>query len=404
MHSKSHTQPEGLSGKRSQSASGKAGTEPGSKKNAGKKGHQEGAQQWRQKSKESTSNKDNSAENRRKPKKQEYVPKQSGVSKGKEEVPLTEANLSQHNAGHASNNNNNSNSEGRKSPRGQSDAASIASSLAKTQDEVDAVLDSALDFYDELAARMESIEAKLEKPDPLVVDRFDCPQETLYYEKSVPIKPQITRAAKFATKLVAGMAGAHVLKVLLMRGAPSSVFELGRQLWKHCSVKFLVPQLALAAAASLLVHPIEHTETLTISPPLEPEKKDLRTDLSSLSDVKHNDSMPCHASFSTRFLGVKPSLRPFKFNAFHEDTSVYVSRELVAQMLDQQVCRLTSTADNTFTRIDSSIGSLQTVNFDRYKSLKQQFVKQHSAIAANFIFSCERDRLGGVPFPRPSNL
>jgi hypothetical protein len=86
----------------------------------------------------------------------------------------------------------------------------------------------------------------------------------------------------------------------------------------------------------------------------------------------------------------------------HKRTQMIVSAELLMQVLSQPVCKLNALEETTWLRINQTLTSLHTVNEDKRLVLTEQMMqKQETAVAANFIFKCEVQRLRNVPFPRP---
>jgi hypothetical protein len=146
---------------------------------------------------------------------------------------------------------------------------------------------------------------------------------------------------------------------------------------------------------------LKYKETLSVVGSDVPLVSDVRPDLVALSDLKHRDNKTLQCVFRHHYVLPSPIYGEVNFLRRAPEVKMKVSAELLAQMLSQPVCSLNSDEETTWLRINQSLRSLHTVNEDRYENLNEMLVRQETAVAANFIFNVEKDKLENVPFPRP---
>lgn len=164
---------------------------------------------------------------------------------------------------------------------------------------------------------------------------------------------------------------------------------------------------------SLFLKKIMLWETLSFqSSAGAPPVNDMRADTVSQSEMKHKDPLSMVCISEVAYLVPYWDRISMKLSTRHT-TYLTPSVELVAQVLTQPICSLNADEQTTFLRINQSVRSLHTVNYDRYKPLAvragktspgEEFPGQHSVFATHFIFKCEKQRLRHLNFPTPHQL
>lgn len=144
--------------------------------------------------------------------------------------------------------------------------------------------------------------------------------------------------------------------------------------------------------------PILMEDTLEFKSEEPTDIHDGRGDLVSLNKLKHEQSMVVKGELTKRFLlptfdsieGIQPRkiVRP-----------TFVSLEMLSQVLTQPVAKFSTDEKTTWQKINMSLGSLHTINEDRYSSLDLKMIRQETALAAQFIFNVRRQELDDfIPF------
>jgi len=147
--------------------------------------------------------------------------------------------------------------------------------------------------------------------------------------------------------------------------------------------------------------------TYTLLNPVDSTTSDVRADLISQSDIKHDDPLlgrMNHNSYSVLVLGSQlDAFRLMKISKVR-DTEMLVSLQLLTQLGVASIMALNIPVDTVWDRICNKSAAFSTINIDRYRIKNYEQVVQSTQRVAYGLYQGRMQKERYVPFPSKSAI